>query len=199
METGHGPALSWREQRVLGGIEQELRSDEELDLVLRTMRLRRRRWPHLRRHRGDDGHDLPTAGAAPRGKEHVVAMPSESRQSVGAGEAPFTVEESVSAREALLRLTGDLEHDTAPVLRGALARCDDAHSARILVDCTALAFCDSTGLNLLLGARAGAQARGAEIALVGLSPTVARVFEVTGAAALFPRYASVEEARTRSG
>jgi hypothetical protein len=52
VEARHGPALSWREQRILTGIEQELRTDEKLDVALRTMRPRRLRWPWKRRSGG---------------------------------------------------------------------------------------------------------------------------------------------------
>ncbi|MEY9941519.1 STAS domain-containing protein [Streptacidiphilus sp. MAP5-3] len=105
----------------------------------------------------------------------------------------------VQQGESVLRLTGELDHDSAPVLREAFKRCEDAGAARILVDCSGLDFCDSTGINLLLDARSRAQARDGIIALVGITPRVARVFEITGAATLFPRFASLAEARTAEG
>lgn len=120
-------------------------------------------------------------------------------ESGGAAVGRFTVTESgspVQQGESVLRLTGELDHDSAPTLRTAFARCDDAGATRVLVDCSDLDFCDSTGINLLLDARTRAQARGGIIALVGMTPRVARVFEITGAATLFPRYASLAEART---
>jgi len=111
----------------------------------------------------------------------------------------FRVTADVAPEESLLRLTGELDHDTAPALREALARCEEARSARILVDCSGLVFCDSTGLNVLLEARRDASPRGAGVALVGMPGTVARIFEITGADTLFDRYASLDEARsTRS-
>jgi hypothetical protein len=56
VEARHGPALSSQERRVLTDIEQVLRTDEELDLALRSMRFRRLRWLHKRHHgRGPDG------------------------------------------------------------------------------------------------------------------------------------------------
>ncbi|WP_052441176.1 STAS domain-containing protein [Streptacidiphilus anmyonensis] len=111
----------------------------------------------------------------------------------------FSVAEDVSASEAVLRLSGELDHDTAPALRTALDRCEAAGAARILVDFSDLQFCDSTGLNVLLQARARAQARDAAVELVGLGRGVSRVFDLTGAATLFPRYATVAEARSAGG
>jgi anti-sigma B factor antagonist len=120
----------------------------------------------------------------------------------GSGDAAaerFAVAEDIGASEALLRLQGELDHDTAPALRAALGRCEDAGSPRILVDFSDLEFCDSTGLNVMLDARARAQARGAAVELVGLGRGVSRVFELTGAGTLFPRYATLAEARSAGG
>lgn len=117
----------------------------------------------------------------------------------GAGAERFAVAEEISASEAVLRLTGELDHDTAPRLRTALERCERARAARILVDFSGLGFCDSTGLNVLLEARAQAQARGAAVELVGLAHSVSRVFDLTGAGTLFHRYATVAEARSADG
>ncbi|MEZ0070444.1 anti-anti-sigma factor [Streptacidiphilus sp. MAP12-20] len=108
----------------------------------------------------------------------------------------FGVEESLEAGEAVLRLWGELDHDSAPMLRAALGRCAEAGAALVLVECSQLAFCDSTGLNVLLEARTTAQERGARIELVALPGKVARVFEITGAISLFPQHASVAAART---
>ncbi|WP_042380478.1 STAS domain-containing protein [Streptacidiphilus melanogenes] len=111
----------------------------------------------------------------------------------------FAVAEDIGASEAVLRLSGELDHDTAPALRTALDRCESAGSARILVDFSDLRFCDSTGLNVLLQARARAQERDGAVELVGLGRGVARVFDLTGAGTLFPRYATVAEARSAGG
>ena len=60
MEARHGHALSRREQRALTDIEQELRTDEELEAALRTMRIRRLRWLP-RRHHGKGSGGTPEA------------------------------------------------------------------------------------------------------------------------------------------
>jgi anti-anti-sigma factor len=122
-------------------------------------------------------------------------MSSQSQEPGGTAEGRFAVTETVAAEESVLRLAGELDHDTAPLLRAALVRCEEAGTRRILIDFSGLGFCDSTGLNLLLETRNRAQRRDASVVLVGMAPGVARVFAITGAGTLFPQYASVEEAR----
>ncbi|WP_311137543.1 STAS domain-containing protein [Streptomyces sp. I6] len=89
---------------------------------------------------------------------------------------------------------GELDHDTAEPLRSALGDAVAGGARRIVVDCAELRFCDSTGLNVLLRARLAAQGGDARVELAALRPQVARMLAVTGAAAVFPRYASLGEA-----
>ncbi|GAA0698858.1 hypothetical protein GCM10009548_84450 [Streptomyces malaysiensis subsp. malaysiensis] len=63
-----------------------------------------------------------------------------------------------------------------------------------MVDCSKLEFCDSTGLNVLLGARLKAEAEGGGVHLAGMLPIVARVFEITGADAVFTVHESLDAA-----
>ena len=80
---------------------------------------------------------------------------------------------------------GELDHHTADLLREPLEDCLAKGFARLVVDCSRLEFCDSTGLNVLLGARLKAEAAGGGVHLAGMLPVVARVFEITGAEAVF--------------
>ena len=66
--------------------------------------------------------------------------------------------------------------------------------SRLVLDCTRLEFCDSTGLNVLLGARLKAEAGGGAVHLAGLQPVVARVFEITGAEQVFSLHDTLEAA-----
>ncbi|MFC5908888.1 STAS domain-containing protein [Streptacidiphilus monticola] len=121
----------------------------------------------------------------------------------------FAVAESDQDESVVLALRGELDHDTAPALRDALERSmalidgrpggTGAGAGRIVVDCTELRFCDSTGLNLLLKARMTVRDRGGALALAGMRPQVARVFEITGADSVFPTFASLEEALGSGG
>lgn len=62
------------------------------------------------------------------------------------------------------------------------------------MDCSHLDFCDSTGLNVLLGARLKAEAAGGGVHLAGMRPAVSRVFEITGADAVFTVHATLDDA-----
>lgn len=80
---------------------------------------------------------------------------------------------------------GELDHHTADLLSDPLEQALADGYSRLVVDCAGLEFCDSTGLNVLLGARLKAAAAGGGVHLAGMQPVVARVFEITGAGAVF--------------
>ncbi|MEV2251223.1 STAS domain-containing protein [Streptomyces sp. NPDC050147] len=89
---------------------------------------------------------------------------------------------------------GELDHHTADLLREPLEACLDDGFSRLVVDCSRLEFMDSTGLNVLLGARLKAEAAGGGVHLAGMLPVVARVFEITGAEAVFSVHETLAEA-----
>lgn len=95
---------------------------------------------------------------------------------------------------AIVTPAGELDHHTAELLREPLEASLDSGQAQVLIDCSGLEFCDSTGLNVLLGARLKAEAAGGGIHLAAMQPVVARVFEITGADAVFTVHATVAEA-----
>lgn len=53
---------------------------------------------------------------------------------------------------------GETDHHTADLLREPLESAVEQGRSRLVVDCSRLEFCDSTGLNVLLGARLKAEA-----------------------------------------
>ncbi|MEV5885671.1 STAS domain-containing protein [Streptomyces sp. NPDC052020] len=95
---------------------------------------------------------------------------------------------------AVVTPAGELDHHTADLLREPLEDCLTKGFNRLVVDCSRLEFCDSTGLNVLLGARLKAEAAGGGVHLVGMQPVVARVFEITGADAVFTVHDTLEAA-----
>ncbi|HEY9372037.1 STAS domain-containing protein [Streptomyces sp.] len=113
---------------------------------------------------------------------------------VGDTDARFAVE--IETREGphdvVLTLHGELDQDTVDALRDALSARPDAR--RIVVDCSGLRFCDSSGLNVLLRTRMRMRERGGRLDLAGLRPPVDRMFEITGARSVFRVYEDVAAA-----
>ncbi|WP_034087130.1 STAS domain-containing protein [Streptacidiphilus albus] len=110
-------------------------------------------------------------------------------------DAAFAVESHRAGAAAVLVLTGELDHTSAPLLSEALrAALGGADVDLVAVDCAQLTFCDSTGLNTLLMGRADARAQDVGLRLAGLPRMVARLFEITGADTVFEIYPGREEA-----
>jgi anti-anti-sigma factor len=104
------------------------------------------------------------------------------------------VEVGQHGRSAVFAPSGELDHHTADLLSGPLDAALDAGTSRLVIDCSGLEFCDSTGLNVLLSARLRAEAAGGSVHLAAMQPTVARVFEITGADAVFTVHAALDQA-----
>ncbi|MFF8608732.1 STAS domain-containing protein [Streptomyces sp. NPDC015346] len=118
------------------------------------------------------------------------------RQSIGSTQSGgrLRVEVRTVGTTEILTPVGELDHHTADVLRSPLEEALDAGRSRLVVDCSRLEFCDSTGLNVLLGARLKADAAGGGVHLAGMRPVVARVFEITGADIVFTVHDSLAAA-----
>jgi anti-sigma B factor antagonist len=100
------------------------------------------------------------------------------------------VELKVSSRSqgdrTVLALAGEIDLYTAPRLQGELTRAlDAAEHAQIVVDMSAVEFCDSTGMNVLLAAHRLASERGGDLVLAAPRAPVRKILEVTGLHAVF--------------
>jgi anti-anti-sigma factor len=95
-------------------------------------------------------------------------------------EAAFTVAEGSGADGArVICLHGELDIDAAPDLERALLRSRPA-GQRVVLDLSELQFMDSTGLRVLLRARAAAEAGRWEICLRDVPSNIQRLFDMTG-------------------
>jgi anti-anti-sigma factor len=117
------------------------------------------------------------------------------REAVGtAGLGRLHVDTRQHGGSAVFTPTGELDHHTADLLAEPLNAAVDAGTRRLVVDCSQLTFCDSTGLNVLLGIRLRVEPEGGSVHLAGMLPTVARVFEITGADTVFTVHDSLDQA-----
>ncbi|MFI6848241.1 STAS domain-containing protein [Kitasatospora sp. NBC_00085] len=97
----------------------------------------------------------------------------------------LTVEARPWAEGTVLILRGELDLDTAEPVRAALDRALESPGTVVVIDCGGLEFCDSTGLNVMLRARARAEGDGGRIELARPRPLVLRMLELTGATDAF--------------
>ncbi|MFD7630599.1 STAS domain-containing protein [Streptomyces sp. NPDC059851] len=117
----------------------------------------------------------------------------------GSGEQ-FAVEVRRMDSAVVLLLFGELDHDTAEPLRAALdAALAAGGPVRLIIDCAGLAFCDSTGLNMLLRARLAAEEAGGSVELASLGRQVARMLRLTGADGVFTIHRDLSEAVSSGG
>jgi anti-sigma B factor antagonist len=82
----------------------------------------------------------------------------------------------------------DIDMTNADLLSAALAGPAAVGQATIVVDMTATQFCDSAGLLVLVRAHKRAVARGSELRLVLATPTLRRLFAVSGVDHVIPTF-----------
>jgi anti-anti-sigma factor len=98
---------------------------------------------------------------------------------------PIEMRTTVTGREALVAVVGELDIDTAPELRLELSRCLRWRPAGLTVDLGAVEFCDCAGLNALLWARRATTESGGFLQLRSVGPHLVKLLVVTDAAPLF--------------
>ena len=81
--------------------------------------------------------------------------------------------------ERVIRVRGELDIESTPDLERVLLRSRPA-GQRVVVDLSELKFMDSTGLRVLLRARAAADEGRWEIGMRNVPPTIRRLFDMTG-------------------
>jgi anti-anti-sigma factor len=95
---------------------------------------------------------------------------------------------------AVVRLQGEADLHTAPILREALNEAIVTAPGAIVVDLTGVTFIDSMMLGVLLSATKRARPQGTEFKIVVDDPHVRRVFELTLLDHVMKLYPSVDVA-----
>ncbi len=95
---------------------------------------------------------------------------------------------------AVVKLRGEADLHTAPILREALNDAIEQVPSTLIVDMTGVTFIDSMMLGVLLGATRRARPNGTELRIVVDDPHVRRIFELTLLDHVMQLYPSVEVA-----
>ncbi|QMU69313.1 STAS domain-containing protein [Streptacidiphilus sp. P02-A3a] len=94
----------------------------------------------------------------------------------------------------VLEIAGDLDFHTAPRAREALLGLTPGPGELLVIDLSALTFCDSSGITVLVAARNHALSHQAQIALAAVPSVVARTFKITGLTQIFPTHPTAQDA-----
>lgn len=95
---------------------------------------------------------------------------------------------------ALVAVAGDIDIETAPTLRaGALEVIAQGHP-HLILDCTRVTFCDSSGFSALIGILRSAKVDNGSLVLACVPDRLARMLDLTGLSTLMPSYPSAADA-----
>lgn len=89
---------------------------------------------------------------------------------------------------AVLFVTGDLDPATAPRLHEQAQALLTGGPVRLLLDMSAVDFCDSSGLSAVLGLWQQAKAAGGSLTLIAVPDRLARLLRITGTDTLIPAH-----------
>lgn len=81
---------------------------------------------------------------------------------------------------ALITLAGEIDRESAPLVRTSLARCLHDGIRTVDVDLTPVTFCDCSGLNVFLDAAQRTAEAGGTLRLHHPPPTLGRILDLTG-------------------
>lgn len=107
-----------------------------------------------------------STGADPRGR--------------GTEQEPFSVTSNQSGHTAHLRVFGEIDIATAPILERSLHAAESNGDTAIVIDLEQVSFMDASGLRVFLGAARRASQGGRTLAITRAPARVQRVFRITG-------------------
>jgi anti-anti-sigma factor len=96
------------------------------------------------------------------------------------GVPPFEVSRSQDGNQSLLKLRGELDFGTAPVMQDALAELMTGDVEHLILDMQDVTFLDSEGVKVLLHAYKKVRDCGGAMSIRGCSRFVQNVFEILG-------------------
>lgn len=97
---------------------------------------------------------------------------------------------------AVLTVAGEIDVDSVPALRTRALELIRQGRPHLVLDTAPVEFCDSSGLNTMIGILRYAKDRHGSLSLVGPPPHLTRLLDVTGVGELMPVLPTTAEALT---
>lgn len=104
--------------------------------------------------------------------------------------------ESQEGPVTVLTLSGDIDLNHSPKLRGVLQKLVEKKCPALLLDFTSVTYIDSSGLATLVEYFQGSREYSGKIGLAQLSERVKSVFDLVRLSEIFPVHPSVEDAKS---
>ncbi|HEV8296207.1 MAG TPA: STAS domain-containing protein [Acidimicrobiales bacterium] len=82
--------------------------------------------------------------------------------------------------DTVVRLIGELDLQSAPRVRTAMASVHGGHTDRVVVDLEGLSYMDSVGIGLLVSSRQRLESEGRHLSLRNPAPPIRRLLQITG-------------------
>ena len=99
---------------------------------------------------------------------------------------PAVVTHAVEEEVFVVRVSGSLDHDSAPLLKEACALAQDSGAPRTVIDLSLTDFADSTVLHVLLATQRAHDRQERKLIVAGpLHDVIRRLFDVTGTTECF--------------
>ncbi len=92
-------------------------------------------------------------------------------------------------------LEGEVDVYTAPQLKAELVKLIDDGCVSMILDLEKVAFIDSSGLGVLVGALRRAREKGGAVRIICTRDSVLKIFRITGLDKVFPIFSDAAEAR----
>lgn len=79
------------------------------------------------------------------------------------------------------KLSGEIDHHTAPMLRNTIDReMNLCHIVNLVLDFDDVTFMDSSGIGVIAGRYKEIQARGGKVMIIRVKPQVDKILEISG-------------------
>lgn len=95
---------------------------------------------------------------------------------------------------AVVNVQGEVDVYTAPKLKEEIHNRLDSGENKVVVDLTNVAYMDSSGLGVLIGALKRAREEGGDLMVASPNPRISRILDVTGLSRIFNVRATMQEA-----
>lgn len=106
----------------------------------------------------------------------------------------ISVSETPDGNVPILAVSGEVDVYSAPALKDKITELIESGQETLVVDLSAVAFLDSTGLGALVEARAATTEAGGSMPLVCNQERILKLFTITGLDGVFSIHPTVDDA-----